>query len=85
VTGETGYTVLREVRNPKNGRWSGTAFTTAADVTSLTQSLSSGTYRYSVRAENAAGASAYVIAACDTCGSDGSFTIGGTSGGGKKK
>jgi peptidyl-Asp metalloendopeptidase len=81
VTGETGYTVLRETRNSKTGKWSGTTFSTGADVTVLTQSLAAGTYRYSVRAVNAAGASAYVTATCATCGSDGAFTIGGSSGG----
>lgn len=84
VSGETSYRVVRETYNSRKRSWSGTSYTVGADVTSFSQSLSSGTYRYTVSAVNASGASAPVIA--EASGStDGSFVIGSTtsSGGGK--
>jgi hypothetical protein len=87
VGSETGYEAMRETRNPKNGRWSATTLSIPADVTSFSETLSSGTYRYAVRAVNAAGASEWVTASCSGCGSDGSFDVAtsGTSSGKTKK
>jgi transglutaminase-like putative cysteine protease len=87
VGNETLYEALRETRNPKNGRWSATTLSIPADVTSFSETLSSGTYRYAVRAVNASGASEWVTAGCSGCGSDGSFNVAtsGTSSGNTKK
>jgi peptidyl-Asp metalloendopeptidase len=90
VAGESGYEVLRETRHPKNGRWSGTTMSVPADVSTFSELLASGTYRYAVRAVGPAGASEWVTATCSSCGSDGSFEItssggGSSKGGGRKK
>jgi peptidyl-Asp metalloendopeptidase len=62
VENETGYEVVRETKNTKRNTW-GSANTTrvGADQTSLTQSLSAGTYRYRVRATGISGNSAYTV------------------------
>ena len=58
--------------------------TSPADTSSVTQSLSAGTYRYSVRALGPGGLSPWAVVTCATCGPDGAFTLsGGTTGGGK--
>jgi hypothetical protein len=75
VAHETHYEVLRETLNTKNGRWSGTNLVAPADSTSLIESLGSGTYRYSLRAVGSAGNSAWVVAGCDSCAADGSFSV----------
>jgi peptidyl-Asp metalloendopeptidase len=82
----SGYEVLRETRHPKNGKWSATLIAVGSGTTSITETLSDGTYRYSVRAVNSAGKSDPVTAMCSTCGSDGSFAISSSSssGGGSK-
>jgi peptidyl-Asp metalloendopeptidase len=82
----SGYEVLRETRHPKNGKWNATLIAVGSGTTSITETLSDGTYRYSVRAVNSAGKSDPVTAMCNTCGSDGSFTISSSSssGGGSK-
>jgi peptidyl-Asp metalloendopeptidase len=89
VNGESGYEVLRETRHPKNGRWSGTTMSVPANLTTLSETLSSGTYRYAVRAVGPSGGSEWVTATCSSCGSDGSFEItssgGGSGKGGGKK
>jgi len=75
VSNISSYDVVRETLNPRNGKWSATTLTVSANTTTLSESLASGTYRYRVRAVGPSGSSAYVIAHCDTCGSDGSFTL----------
>jgi hypothetical protein len=86
VDNETGYQVVRETYNSRKGTWSSTTLSVAANVTSLSQALSAGTYRYRVRATGSTGNSQYAIGACATCGTDGSFTIaGGSTGGGSGK
>jgi PKD repeat protein len=64
---ETGFTVRREKLN-KNGTWGSatTVATVGAGVTSLTNSPGRGTYRYSVRSNNSAGSSAYVVSSAVT-------------------
>ncbi|MGH9274507.1 MAG: PKD domain-containing protein [Acidimicrobiales bacterium] len=59
---ETSFTVLREKRN-KNGTWGSATVvaTTAANATTVTNSSGKGTFRYSVRADNAGGSSIYVV------------------------
>jgi peptidyl-Asp metalloendopeptidase len=84
VTNETAYEVMRETRNPKNGRWTATLLPVGADMTSLMESLSPGTYRYAVRALNASGVSEWTTAGCAECGSDGAFTVVSSDGGGTK-
>lgn len=85
VDNETGYQVVRETYNSRKGTWSSTTLSVAANVTSLSETLSSGTYRYRVRAIGSSGNSQYVTGTCSTCGTGGSFTISGgsKSGGGK--
>jgi peptidyl-Asp metalloendopeptidase len=78
VPDESGYEVLRETLNPKNGRWSGTTLSIPADVTTFSETLSAGTYRYAVRAVAPSGASEWVTAGCAECGSDGSFQVAGS-------
>jgi peptidyl-Asp metalloendopeptidase len=87
VLNETGYEALRETLNPRNGRWSATTLSIPADITSFSETLNSGTYRYAVRAVNTSGTSEWVTASCSGCGSDGSFTVAtsGTSSGTTKK
>jgi hypothetical protein len=75
VANETGYDVIRETWNSRKNLWSATTTRVAADTTSLTASLASGTYRYRVRAFNAVGTSNPASALCATCGSDGSFSV----------
>lgn len=75
VTNESGYDVIRETWNSRKNLWSATTTRVAADTTSLTASLASGTYRYRIRAFNAAGTSNPATAGCATCGSDGSFSV----------
>lgn len=77
VSNEDSYRVTRETYNSRKRTWSATNYTVAANLTSFSQSLNSGTYRYSVRSVNAAGTSSPAIATCSGCGSDGSFTVGG--------
>ena len=59
---ETSFTVLREKRNG-NGTWGAATVvaTTGANATSVTNSPGKGTFRYSVRANNAGGSSVYVV------------------------
>jgi PKD repeat protein len=59
---EASFTVLREKQN-KNGTWGAATVvaTTAANATSVTNSPGKGTFRYSVRANNAGGSSVYVV------------------------
>lgn len=83
VAFETGYEARRETLNTKNGRWSATTLAIPANVTSFVESLSDGTYRYAVRAVGPSGASDWVTAKCQSCGSDGSFVISTGSTGGK--
>ena len=78
VANETGYDVIRETWNSRKNLWSATTTRVAADTTSLTASLASGTYRYRVRAFNAVGTSNPASALCATCGSDGSFSVAGS-------
>jgi peptidyl-Asp metalloendopeptidase len=60
-TTATGYDVMREKWDTRKGVWTGA--TTVASVpstyTSIVDASGTGTYRYSVRAKNAGGASAY--------------------------
>jgi peptidyl-Asp metalloendopeptidase len=79
VTNESGYEVVRETFNSRKGTWSATTLQTPANSTSLTESLAAGTYRYRVRAYNASGSSQAVVGQCSACGSDGSFTITGST------
>lgn len=83
VATETAFEVTREMLNTRKGTWSAAAFTVAANTTRFEEALSSGTYRYRVRAVNTAGSSGWVIAACSACGADGSFTI--VAGSGRKR
>jgi peptidyl-Asp metalloendopeptidase len=85
VNNESAYEVMRETRNPKNGRWTTTILPVGADVTSLMEMLSPGTYRYAVRALNNAGASQWTTAGCAECGSDGTFTVVGSGTKGSRK
>jgi hypothetical protein len=88
--GASAYEVLRETLNVRKGIWSGQTVTLGGDQTSLMETLAAGTYRYAVRAVNAAGASSAAVGHCDVCQSDGSFTLSTTTttktkGGGPKK
>lgn len=79
VTGETSFKVVRETYNARKRTWSASTSTVAADTTVLTQSLTSGTYRYAVSAVNTSGTSKAAVVTCGTCGVDGSFTIAATA------
>ncbi len=78
---ETGFEVVREFLH-KNGSWRGATViaTTGADATSVTDDPGSGTFRYSIRAVNDAGASTYTVT--DPVAVSGSGSGGGGSGGG---
>jgi titin len=58
---ETGFEVRRETQNTRKGTWGAATIvgSTGADSTALVDQPGSGTYRYSVRALNAGGASAW--------------------------
>lgn len=58
---ETGFEVRRETQNTRKGTWGSATIvgSTDADVTALVDLPGSGTFRYSVRALNAGGASAW--------------------------
>lgn len=83
ATNEAGFVVVREVLH-KSGQWRGATVvaTTGADQVSVSDLPGSGTYRYSVRAFNAAGDSATVHAPAVTV--SGSSGGGGGKGGGRK-
>lgn len=59
---ETSFEVRRETWNAKTGAWGSAilAATVSTNVTSFMDQTGSGTYRYTVRAVNSGGASAYV-------------------------
>ncbi|MCJ7591366.1 MAG: M12 family metallo-peptidase, partial [Woeseiaceae bacterium] len=59
-TNEAGFEVRRETWNSRKSTWTGltTVGTAPANVTSMVDMSGNGTYRYSVRATNAGGASA---------------------------
>ncbi len=78
---ETGFEVVREFLH-KNGSWRGqtSVASTGADTTSITDQPGSGTFRYRIRAVNAAGTSADAATNAVTPASDG-----GSGGGGKGK
>ncbi len=81
---ETGFEVVREFLH-KNGSWRGATViaTTGPNSTSITDDPGSGTFRYSIRAVNDAGASTYTVTdAIAVSGSGGSGGGGGGSGGG---
>ncbi|MGA0026382.1 MAG: reprolysin-like metallopeptidase [Steroidobacteraceae bacterium] len=92
---ETGYQVVRETWNSKRSRWgSTTTMNVAANLTSMAEVLSSGTYRYRVQAIGESANSAWVQAACSAISSCGTingagataFSVsvgGGGKGGGK--
>lgn len=82
VSNETGYEIRRETYNARKATWSASITSVGADVTAFLQTLSAGTYRYSVRAIGASGASDWVGGTCTGCAGDGSFTIQGTKKGG---
>lgn len=84
VVGESSYRVVRQAYNQKKRTWTSTTYTVAADVTSISHSLAAGTYRYTVSAVNASGASAAVVATA-AGSTDGSFTVGSTSTGSSPK
>lgn len=86
VANESYYEIFRETLNTKNGRWgSATTLMAPADSTSLVETLSSGTYRYKVRAVGGNGNSNWIVADCSGCASDGSFTVSATSSGSSPK
>lgn len=62
-TNETSFQVGRQTRNARNGTWSSLTVvgTAGANVTAFSQSPGAGTFRYSVRAANAAGSSGWVL------------------------
>lgn len=76
---EAGFEVLRETYNARKGTWGSPTVLKVAipDVTSLTDSPGSGTYRYSVRTYNAGGSSPWA-------GPAGATVSGGSRGGGRK-
>ena len=77
---ETGYQVVRETWNSKRSRWgSTTTMNVGADVTSLAEVLSSGTYRYRIQAIGEAANSAWVNAACSAIASCGTISGAGTN------
>ncbi|MBM5812537.1 MAG: hypothetical protein FJ191_11325 [Gammaproteobacteria bacterium] len=73
---ETRFEIGRESYNSKNRRWSSMTVvgTAAANATSWVESPASGTYRYSVRAVNGGGSSAWV-------GPSAAVTVAGSGGG----
>ncbi|MGA1371538.1 MAG: M12 family metallo-peptidase [Pseudomonadales bacterium] len=75
VADEAGYDVIRETWNSRKRVWSASTTRVAANTTSLSVGLASGTYRFKIRAFNSAGTSNNAIAGCATCGSDGSFSV----------
>ena len=83
VEGETGYEIQRETYNDKRKVWTVSPTLVTADVTSQSLTLSTGTYRFKIRAYNGAGNSSWVVFGCATCSPDGSFTLASTGVGGK--
>lgn len=60
VDNEQSYTLERQNKHPKNGKWVGsTQFSLPSDVTLHTEVLESGDYHYRLQAVNAFGASAW--------------------------
>jgi peptidyl-Asp metalloendopeptidase len=78
---EAGFEVARESYNSKNKRWGGLTVvgSTGANATLFNDSPGSGTFRYSVRAVNGGGASAWTGPSGQV-----SVTSGGSTGGGGK-
>jgi hypothetical protein len=77
---ETRFEIGRESYNAKNRRWGSLVIvaTVAANTTSYSQAPSAGTYRYSVRAANAGGVSAWA-------GPSAQVTVAGSGGGKPRK
>ena len=80
---ETSFEVVREFLH-KNGTWRGATViaTTGSDVTSLVDDPGSGTFRYSIRAVNDAGASAFAVTGAVSVSGSGGTGGGGSGGGG---
>jgi hypothetical protein len=65
VSHEESYEVVRETWHPKRAAWASTVtMPVGADLSSLAEELSSGTYRYRVRALGSGGESAFVAVSC---------------------
>jgi len=79
VANESGYEVVRETYDSRKGSWSATTLKTGTNVTSMKETLASGTYRYKTRSVGPSGTSSYVINQCSTCASDGTFSIASTT------
>lgn len=81
-TDEDDFEILREKQH-KSGRWqSTTSLLAGAGATTLTDSSGTGTFRYSIRARNAAGSSAFT-GWVEVTVTDGAGGGGGGGGGGK--
>lgn len=82
---ETGFEIGRETYNAKNKRWGSLTVvgSAATNGTSFTDSPASGTYRYSVRAVNSGGVSAWSGPSAQVSVTSGGST-GGGGGGGRK-
>ena len=82
---ETGFEIARESYNSKNRRWSGLTIVAAvpAGTSAFTDTPASGTYRYSVRAFNEGGASAWAGPSASVTVSGGSSSGGGKGSGSK--
>ncbi|MEH6472442.1 MAG: PKD domain-containing protein [Halopseudomonas sp.] len=81
VTEASQYEIQRQSLHPKNGKWTGTTIVASieAPAVSIIDSSSSGTFRYSVRASNSYGVSAW------SSWKETSVTGGSSSGGGGGK
>lgn len=79
---ETGFEVRRETQHTRKGTWGSAAIvgSTGANVTGLVDVPGSGTYRYSVRALNAGGASAWSAPSSAVQVTSGTSTKGGGKG-----
>ncbi len=65
VSHEESYEVVRDTWHPKKGAWTSTVtMLVGADLNTLAEELSSGTYRYRVRALGSGGDSAFVAVSC---------------------
>ena len=76
VSGATNYEVLRETQDPRKLTWgrATTVATAPSTVSSIVDQSGTGTFRYSVRAKNAGGTSAYTVSGSVTVTSTSSST-----------
>ena len=84
---ETSYTIERQSKHPKNGKWVGSTLLSASEVQiPISDSPGDGVHRYRIQANNPYGSSQYSnwVEVTVSGGSSGGNT-GGSKGGGKGK